>query len=313
MNPRLDSLILAKQHILLLTHVTPDADAVGGLLGLGKALQTLGKTVVMACSDPIPGRYAMLPGYASIVAQVNPPVDLVIALDCADEKRIGRLYTPERWRNIALLNIDHHATNPQFGTVNWIDPTCVATAEMALDLIDQLGAPLDADIATCLLYGIVGDTQAFRTPNVTPQVLAKTIRLMQVGASLHHAIEDLFQRKPASLLKLWGHALNNLHVEGNLAWMALSTQNRRASGHLDTDGLQLTNLLLESDGIHVAAVFVETDEGKVKISLRSRNGVDISAPALELGGGGHPAAAGATVPGPLDAVTARVVARLKQT
>ncbi len=312
MNPRIESLILSAHRILILVHVDPDADAVGGLLALGKALRALGKTPVLACSDPIPERYAMLPGCAAIVHQVTGPFDLIISLDCADLQRLGALYQADRWRPIPLLNIDHHVSNTHFGTVNWVEPKAVATAEMVLDLIDRLGAPLDPETATCLMYGLVGDTLALRTANVTPQVLAKVIRLMQMGASLHQAVTDLFQRKPLSLLAVWGQALRAMRVEGRLAWTSLSAQTRQSCGYSSTDGLQLSSLLLEADGIDVAAVFAEDDEGWVDLSLRARNGYDVSGLAVELGGGGHAAAAGAKLAGPLDEVTAQVVQRLKQ-
>jgi bifunctional oligoribonuclease and PAP phosphatase NrnA len=312
MNPRLEPLILAAHHILILTHIGPDGDAVGSLLGLGKGLQALGKTVLMACSDPVPERYAMLPGYAGVVTQVSGTFDLVIGVDCGDRERMGHLYQADRWRHIPLINIDHHASNTHFGSANWVEPSAVATTEMVLDLLDRLGAPVDMDTATCLLYGIVADTLALRTSNVTPQVLAKVIRLMQLGAPLHQAVTDLFQRKPLGLLAVWGHALNTMHVEGRMAWTVLSAQERHACGYPSTDGTQLPSLLLEADGIDVSAVFLEDDQGIVEISLRARNGMDVSGLAVELGGGGHRNAAGVRLPGPLDDVVERVVARLRQ-
>lgn len=279
---------------------------------MGKGLQALGKTVLMACGDPVPERYAMLPGYADIVTQVSGTFDLIVSVDCGDRGRMGSLYRDDDWRHIPLINIDHHVSNTCFGSANWVEPEAVATAEMVLDLLDRLGAPIDMDTATCLLYGIVGDTMALRTSNVTAQVLAKVIRLMQLGAPLHQAVTDLFQRKPLALLAVWGHALNTMHVEGRLAWTALSAQARQACGYPSTDGTQLPSLLLEAEGIDVSAVFLEDDHGTVEISLRARNGMNVSGLAVELGGGGHPSASGARLPGPLDDVVERVVTRLKQ-
>ncbi len=106
--------------------------------------------------------------------------------------------------------------------------------------------------------------------------------------------------------------MNAMHVEGRLAWTALSAQELVACGYPSTDGTQLPSLLLEADGIDVSAVFLEGDNGIVEISLRARNGMDVSGLAVELGGGGHPSAAGARLPGPLDEVVERVVGQLKQ-
>lgn len=316
MNPHPDRLILAARRILILTHVEPDADAIGGMLGLGHALQALGKDIVMACQGPVPDRYARLPGVAGIAAQADGSFDLVISLDCSDSERLGAIYRPERWgRNRVsppLLNIDHHISNTRFGSTNWVEPAAVATAEMVLELLDCLGVPIEAEIATCLLYGIVGDTMGLHTPNVTPQVLAKVIRLMQLGAPLHQAISDLFQRKPLSLLAVWGQALSALHVEGRLAWTLLSAQTRQACGYPSTDGLQLSSLLLEADGVDLSAVLAEDDAGRIDVSLRARNGVDVSGLAVELGGGGHASAAGARITGPLEEAAERVIGRLRQ-
>jgi phosphoesterase RecJ-like protein len=308
--------IHAARQVLLLAHVEPDADALGSLLSLGKGLELLGeaKRVVMACSDPIPSRYTQMPGCHAIVSLPLGAFDLIISLDCADQERMGALYPQVRQSNPSspLLNIDHHASNTRFGSLNWVEPKAVATAEMVMDLLDLLGVPLDTDIATCLLYGIVGDTQAFRTPNVTPLVLARAIRLMQMGAPLHRCITDLFQLKPPSLLAVWGHALSTMHIEGRLAWTSLSAQTRHACGYPSTDGLQLSSLLLEAEGVDVAATLVENDTGKVDLSMRARNGFDVSSLAVELGGGGHPSAAGASLAGPLEEATQQVVARLKR-
>ncbi|MBN1886968.1 MAG: DHH family phosphoesterase [Thermoflexales bacterium] len=306
----------AARQVLLLTHVEPDADALGSLLGLGKGLQLLGKAkrVVMACNDPIPSRYAQMPGSREVVSMPPGSFDLIISLDCADQERMGGLYQQicQSKPSNPLLNIDHHISNTRFGSLNWVEPRAVATAEMVMDLLDLLGAPLDTDIATCLLYGIVGDTQAFRTPNVSPPVLARAIRLMQMGAPLQRCITDLFQLKPPGLLAVWGHALSTMHIEDGLAWTSLSAQTRHACGYPSTDGLQLSSLLLEAEGVDVTATLVEKDAGTVDLSMRARNGFDVSGLAVELGGGGHPNAAGANLPGPLEEATQQVVTRLKR-
>ncbi len=312
MPTQVDTQLLAARRIVILTHIAPDADAIGGLLSLGAALRALGKTVVMACSDPVPERYAMLPGSAEIANQIEGTFDLLVSLDCSDERRMGRLYRPESWRHLPRVNIDHHISNTRFGSINWVDPEAVATCELVLELIDRLGAPLDTATATCLLYGIVGDTLALRTPNVSPMLLAKIIRLMHMGALLHQAVADLFQRRPLGQLAVWGLALSRMTIEGQLAWVAISAQERQRCGYPSTDGLQLPSLLLEGEGINVSAVMLEDDDGEVEISLRARNGFDVSGLAVELGGGGHPSAAGARVAGPLDSIVARIVQRLVQ-
>jgi phosphoesterase RecJ-like protein len=110
-----ESVLLAARHILLITHIAPDSDAIGGLLALGHGLRRLGKKVTAACSDVVPKRFSYLPGYPAIVNQAGGPFDLIVSLDCSDVRRLGGLYRADEWHAIPLLNIDHHVTNTRFG------------------------------------------------------------------------------------------------------------------------------------------------------------------------------------------------------
>ncbi len=308
-----ESLLRAACRILLITHIAPDGDAIGGLLGLGKALRQAGKWVTVSCSDPVPTRFAYLPGYADIVSQAGGPFDLVVSLDCGDLKRVGRIYRADEWRDIPLLNIDHHVTNTCFGTHQWVDASYVATSEMVLELCDRLSLPVDMDIATCLLYGIIGDTLALRTDNVTPALLGKVMRLMQAGAPLADIIDQVFNRRPFNLLRAWQRALSTMRLdaERGVIWAVLSRPARHETGWPDTDLQGLANFLLSAEEANLSAVLAEKDDGRVEISLRARPSFDVSAVAQALGGGGHPQAAGCTLDGPLDAVVERVVTALK--
>jgi len=306
-----ESLLRSASGVLLITHIAPDGDAIGGLLGLGMALRRVGKSVTVSCSDPVPSRFAYLPGYADIVSRVDGPFDLVVTLDCGDLKRVGRIYRADEWRDIPLLNIDHHVTNTRFGTHHWVDASYVATSEMVLELCDRLSLPMDADIATCLLYGIIGDTLALRTDNVTSALLAKVMRLMQAGAPLADIIDQEFNRRPFNLLRAWQQALSTMRLEDGIVWAVLSRQARREVSWPDTDLQGLANFLLSVEEANLSAVLAEKDDGQVEVSLRARPSFDVSAVAVALGGGGHPQAAGCTIDGPLGTVVERVVAALK--
>jgi phosphoesterase RecJ-like protein len=307
-----ESLFRSANRILLITHIAPDGDAIGGLLGLGKALRAAGKQVTLSCSDPVPLRFAYLPGCADIVSQVTGPFDLIASLDCSDLRRVGPIYRADEWRDVPLLNIDHHVTNTRFGAHNWVAPEYVATSEMALDLCDRLGLPLDADIATCLLYGIIGDTLGLRTDNVTPALMNKVMRLMQAGASLAGIMDQLFGRRPFNLLRAWERTLATMRLEEGVVWAFLTRQARQEIGWSITDLPGLSNFLLSAEEANLSAVLVEKDDGQVEVSMRARPPHDVSGVALALGGGGHPQAAGCTIDGPLNVAVERVVASLKK-
>jgi phosphoesterase RecJ-like protein len=304
--------------ILAVTHTAPDADAIGSLLGLTLALRAIGGRVTPACGDEIPARFRVMPGFGDIVRSAPAPPDLLIALDCADRERMGDIAAAPGWRATPLLNIDHHVTNTQFGQVNWVDPEATATSELVLQLIDQLGIPLTPDIAANLLHGIVGDTLGFRTPHTTPRALECAMRLMAAGANLSEIMDHQFNRRPFALLCLWQKALDAMRIEpaaqlqgARVIWTQIGKEARRACGQADWGNSGLSSFLVSADEADVSAVITEKDNGEIDVSLRAKRGFDVSGAAQALGGGGHPLAAGATLAGPLDTATERVLAALK--
>lgn len=297
--------------ILLITHVSPDSDAIGSLLGLAHALRAQGKAVTPSCADAIRDRFAMLPGHAAVVTQAAGPFDLVVALDCGDESRLGAVWTNLPDPKPFLINIDHHISNTRFGQINWVDPAAASTAEMVLQLTDWMGAPFSQDIAICLLYGIVGDTLGFRTPNTTARQLRYAERCMEAGASLHDSIDYQFNRRSQALVCLWGKALSATRIKDRVAYAAVSKAMRDACG-MDSADLGLSSFLVSMNEVDRAAVLVEKDDGHVEISLRAKRGYNVSDAAVALGGGGHSLAAGATIGGPLNSAVKQVLQALKQ-
>ncbi len=296
--------------ILAICHISPDGDAIGSLLGLGLSLRKMGKKVVMACADPVPVIYHHLPHWREIVRSPTGPFDLVISLDCSDLERLGKAYDPEALSGVPIVNIDHHATNVRFGTVNWVDTTAAATAQMLVRLIEALGVPIDRDIATCLLNGILTDTLGFRTSATTPQVMETAIRLMNAGASLSKLTDHIFNHRPLATIRMWSLALQDLHLEGRILWSQITQSMRRYVGYEENGDAGLVNFLNTANEADIAVVFDETADGRVNVSMRAGAGYDVSQVALALGGGGHPQAAGCTLRGPLEDVRERVLSLL---
>ena len=305
--------IRRSQAILLITHLAPDSDAIGGLLGLAYALRQIGKTVTPSCSDPIFSRFSHLPGSADVVRKAQGRFDLAIGLDCGDESRLGSIWAEVKTSGAIppLINIDHHVTNTRFGDVNWIDTQATATAEIVLSLIDQLGIDLTPNIATCLLAGIVGDTLGFRTPHTTPHALECAMRLMQAGAPLAEIMELQFNRRPLDMIRLWGKALSTLQIKDRIVYAVISKDEREECGIPASSDISLSSFLVSANEANISAVLVEKDDGQIDLSLRAKNGHDVSQAALELGGGGHPLAAGATLDGPLEAAVRRTLDAFK--
>lgn len=296
---------------LLICHIAPDGDAIGSLTGLGRALRQMGLEPILACSDPIPSRFNYIPGVDTIVRDVSVPFDLVISLDCSDMERLGHFPQNRAFGSTLLLNIDHHLTNLYFGDVNLVDPHASSTAEIVLRLLDSLAVPLDAEIATALLTGIVADTRGFRTSNVTVQVLEAALRLMKAGASLPYVTHHGLNRRPPTAIRLWGAALAQLRIVGRVIWTAIPLAMRRAVGYTGDGDAGLVSFLVSADDADVAVVFVEREDGRIEVGLRAVPGFDVAQVALQLGGGGHALAAGCNLPGPLEEAQARVLAALQ--
>jgi phosphoesterase RecJ-like protein len=304
-------LIRSAHRPLLICHIAPDGDAIGSLTGLGRALQQMGLEPTMACSDPVPSRFNYIPGVENVVQDVHAAFDLCISLDCSDLRRLGRLAQMPAFGSAPLLNIDHHVTNLDFGTANLVDVQASSTAEVVLRLLDYMAVPLDAQVATCLLTGIVTDTRGFRTSNVTVQVMEATLRLIKAGASLPYITRHGLNLRPTAAILLWRAALALLQIEDGVIWTSIPLALRRAAGYMGDGNAGLASFLVSAEDADVAVVFVEREDGGIEVGLRAAPGFDVAQVALQLGGGGHALAAGCTVTGPLEDAQAQVLAALR--
>jgi phosphoesterase RecJ-like protein len=296
--------IRTSQRVLLATHVRPDGDAIGSLLGLGLALRQAGKSVQMISSDGVPVSYRHLTGSQDVIQRPEGDFDLTIVLDCSDLDRAGKNFNGY---NPPDLNIDHHVTNLLFAKLNLVDTNAVATAEILADNLAGWDLPMTPDVAAALLTGIITDTLGFRTSNMTPKALRLAANLMEAGAEL----PDLYQRslveRSFEAMRFWAAGLARLEREGPIVWTTLSMADRQGTGYPGRDDADLINELSAITDAAISIVFVEQPNGNVKVSWRAQPGIDVSVLALKFGGGGHPSAAGAEVEGNLDDVRQRIL------
>lgn len=305
--------LMAAHRIWLGTHVDPDGDAIGSLLGLRHLLEAAGHVVTAACQDPPPGDVAFLPGAADLVATPPDPArhDLAVALDAADAERLGRLHDPAVWSRLPTLVLDHHASNPGFGELNLILPGLSSTAEVVVRVAEAAGWTPGADAATCLLTGIVTDTLGFRTTSTTPDTLAAAGRLMARGAPLAEICARVFNARPLGALQLIGRALDRLEVRGPFAVTRLSLADFEELGVGESEARGIASFLATAAEPLAVAVLRERADGAVDVSMRARPGFDLVPVARALGGGGHAPAAGARVADTLEGAAKRVLAALE--
>ncbi|MFN8482879.1 MAG: bifunctional oligoribonuclease/PAP phosphatase NrnA [Anaerolineae bacterium] len=301
------------RRVFAASHIDPDGDAIGSLLGFTWIMRALGKAVTPSLADGAPWRFQDLPG-ASDIAAVKPDAehDVLVALDASELSRLGSVLTADDIAGRPLLVIDHHVTNSGFGTANLIDPVAASTAEMVYLLGVQLGAPIGLDAATCLLTGVVTDTLGFRTTNTTPRVLEVAQRLMQAGANLPDISRRAFNSQTYASLCLTAEALHKMQMADGVVWTELTQEMLKRFAIDPGDWAGIVGQLASVREADAAVVFREREDGRIDISMRSKPGLNLAPVALSLGGGGHPQAAGATLPAPMSAVRERVVAELTQ-
>lgn len=304
------SRLSSAMNILIASHVRPDGDAVGSLLGLGLALQGAGKQVQMVLADGMPSSFRHLAGAEGVKTSFEAGFDTFVTVDCADFKRTGKIFAEI---GAPHINIDHHITNEKFGQLNLIEGEEVATSAILTNHLPQWGYPITAPIAAALLTGIITDTLGFRTANVTPEAMRQVATLMDTGVDMPDLYMRGLVRRSYAAARYWARGLSSLERRDGIVYGTLTLEDRKGAGYSGSDDADLINVISAIDGFKVGMVFVEQPKEHVKISWRALEpGIDVSAVALRFGGGGHAAAAGADVAGTLVDVTKSVIKATKE-
>ncbi|MCU0482470.1 MAG: bifunctional oligoribonuclease/PAP phosphatase NrnA [Anaerolineae bacterium] len=306
------ALIQSAQKIVVVTHVSPDGDAFGSMLGLVNGLLSLDKQVDCAVDDGVDDYMAFLPNSTLIQKKLTTGEwDVMISTDASDEQRTGECGAYARAHSQKVINIDHHATNTMFGDVYLVDSTAVSATEVVFRWFETMNLPLDKTIALPLLTGLVTDTMGFRTSNVTTDTLTTAQKLMNAGASLAEVTARALDTRSFDSLMIWRYALATAELhEGGVLSAELTLVDAQQVGMTEANDLGLVGFLVKVDEAMIAVVFKEVDGGKINVSMRAKQGFNVSQVAFALGGGGHVQAAGATVDGLMDDVKARVIPML---
>ena len=297
-------------NIVIASHVRPDGDAIGSLLGLGLALRDAGKSVQMILADGAPASFKHLEGSGLIKKEPVGGHDTFITVDCADFKRVGKVF-----ENFGRpdINIDHHKTNERFGKINLIEAEEVATSAILTAHLPEWGFKITQPIAAALLTGIITDTLGFRTSNTTPEALRQCAALMETGVDMPEIYMRALVKKTFPAAKYWGAGLSSLESKNGIVWGTLTIADRKAAGYGGNDDADLINMISAIDGNKVGMVFVEQTDNHVKISWRALEaGIDVSPIAKYFQGGGHAAAAGADIRGNLIEVQKEVLQKTRE-
>lgn len=295
----------------VLSHVRPDGDALGSTLALALSLKGLGKEVRAWNEEGMLEKYNFLARAELLTQPPREPedFDVVVALDTAVQNRLGTTTAAVRHAKL-WINIDHHPSNPRYGDLVYIDPTAPATGQILFEFLTNQKFSITPEIAENLYAAISTDTGSFQYPNTTVRTFEIAAELVRCGVDVGRTSQLLYENFPRRRIELLRELLGTMRFacDGKLAWFSLSQAAALALGVLPEDNEGLIDHLRATRGVIVAIFFEELPDGKVRVSMRSKNeAVDVCAICTQFGGGGHVLAAGARVRGTLPEVEKRIV------
>lgn len=289
--------ILAANTIAVSGHINPDGDSIGSLLSLGLGLESLGKRVYMISQDGVPQRYRKLPGTSRIVKKIDVNVDLAISVDCSNKEILGKTYETFR-RARKILEIDHHSFRRSFGDILYIDKQAASVGEMIYVLLQKLGVHITDSIAQNLMTSIVVETSAFRLPNVRAFTLKVCADLINMGTNFYKLVDTIFwsRRRQSAVLAGICLARSKFLKRGRIAWSIIRRKDFNKVGGKDEDVDAIPDEMRAINNVNIAVLFRENGRNTLRVSLRSKDRINVASIAEHYGGGGHFDVAGCTIP-----------------
>ncbi len=285
------SALKKEQVFLLATHINPDGDALGSCLALAEALEVLGKKVHIFDRDAVPELYRFMPGqkkFRSMLGNILKKNPLLILLDCNSPERAAL----EGYTFSKSIVIDHHETESPFGGIRWVERTAAATGLMVFHLIKALNLSITKSMATNMYTAIAVDTGTFRYSNTSSDVLRASAELVEAGAQPGPISEHLYERWNKNRFDLLNLCIGTLEIRDNIALIHVTKDMFKKTGTVEADTENFANVPRMIDSVAISALIRETDNGRWKISMRSKGQANVAKIAAAYGGGGHRNAAG---------------------
>jgi phosphoesterase RecJ-like protein len=303
------------QKVCVAGHIRPDGDCVGSQLGLTLALRNEGKKVVCWNEDRIPQKYEFLDRDGIIQKpRKGMKFDCVVATDAASFERLGKVGQCIANRKL-LINIDHHESNSRYADLNWVSAREPSAGELIFRLLKIAKWPITKRIADCLFTAVSTDTGSFQYPSTRPGTYHVAGELVRRGADLAKICDEVYQSYPLSRARLLRHVYSHFHLthQDQIAYFWLKKADFTRTGADSSDSEGLIDHIRAIAPVVVACVFEEMEPEMTRISLRSKSEkVNVNTIAAQFGGGGHPAAAGARIPGKPLSVQRKVIAAVKK-
>lgn len=297
---QLNEIIAAAEKVMVISHMDPDGDSLGTTLAFGAYLKSLGKEVYMLRDGEIPNKYSFITNLDQVVDAKNCKkeiaIDTAVILECPNVERIG-VASKCVDDHVRIINIDHHRDNDIFGEINWINTNASSVGEMAFEYFERVGFDFDKAVAEQLFVAIMTDTGRFRYRSTSGRTMEIAGKLLDKGIDPQLITDSVYYNMKPSTMTLTGKVLNNIKFIAENKGCILSLERKL----LDETGADMTeadgfvDFTLFSEGVVVGAFIKELDAGKTKVSLRSKDAINVAEVAARFGGGGHFNAAGFTL------------------
>ncbi len=314
---RIASVLQQYDHILVLAHAHPDADALGSSAAMVYLLRQLGKKVCLFNSSGIPNflSWVDLPVRCVTSVQDLPfEPELAVVLDCGDLWRVGKEFA-DNLQSIPSINIDHHVGNPHFGTVdNWVEPKMAATGQMVAYIAKEAGIPLEGALAEYIYLALIGDTGSFSFGNTTAEVFELAAELFRNGLDAVALREKMEKQWTQEKMHLWGHLFSKVEVllDGKAVFCRVNAEELARYGTTKEDLEGFVDFMRRLRGGRIACLMREEHSQACKISLRSSGDDNVQLIAAQFSGGGHKNASGALVDMPMDKLFIKLIEAMKE-
>ncbi|MBK8313362.1 MAG: bifunctional oligoribonuclease/PAP phosphatase NrnA [Acidobacteria bacterium] len=305
--------LIEKNHRFAITsHIRPDGDSLGSSLALCWILRSLKKDAEIIMCDHVPHAYSKLPGteMVRVISDIDREYDAVFVIECSDVSRPGIPSLNTQF----VVNIDHHSTTMLFGDLNWIDSTAAAVGEMIYNLAKAIGARITPEVASCVYAALLTDTGSFHFSNTTERTFKIASELVRHGAQPAKLSQAIFYNYPYAKVRLVGDVLSTLQRDdsGRIAWITMSKDAMDSLGATEDDSDGIITYPLTVGDVEAVAFFREMGNSTYRISLRSKNRVNVARIAELFGGGGHCNAAGFTINADFESLSKDVIQKLKE-
>lgn len=295
------------EKIVILTHENPDGDAIGSSLAMYHALKAYGKNPDIIIPEHS-RTFNCLPGIEELKVESDVDnYDLAISLDCATIKMLNGF--AKYFENAKVkVCIDHHGTNTMFGDYNYVNPDAPACAQILLVILEYFGIEVSKEIGTCILAGIITDTGGFKYQGVTAETFEFVAWLLNKGVNVSKLYRQVLEVQTKANFEL--HRIANNRIEflenGKIAYTYITKEDEEKVHAENGDHEGIVDIGRGVEGVEVS-IFIRETEKSCKISLRSNNYVNVSDACLVFGGGGHPRAAGCTIPDSIEQAKEKVL------